>query len=59
MVVTKAALALVVVVVISLDVAGNITSTSNFLKYAQMLKGKGLLQQVIINKCRLLSTARN
>jgi superfamily II DNA helicase RecQ len=32
------------VVVVSADVAGDITSNGNFLGYARLLKGKGLLQ---------------
>jgi superfamily II DNA helicase RecQ len=31
------------VVVVSADAAGDITSASNFIRYAQMLKAKGLL----------------
>jgi hypothetical protein len=47
------------VVVVSADVAGNITSNSNFLGYARLLKGKGLLQRIVLDKCYLLFTARH
>ena len=47
------------VVIISADVASNIKSNSNFLGYARMLKAKGLLRQIVINKCYLVFTARN
>ena len=35
---------LALVVVVSVDVAGDITSNGNFLGYAQLMKDKGLLQ---------------
>jgi hypothetical protein len=47
------------VVVVSADVAGDITSNSNFLGYARLLKNKGLLQQVVVDKCHLLFTLRH
>jgi hypothetical protein len=47
------------VVVVSVDVAGDITSNGNFLGYTRLLKGKGLLQQIILDKCYLLFTARH
>jgi superfamily II DNA helicase RecQ len=47
------------VVVVSADVAGDITSNGNFLGYARVLKGKGLLQRVVIDECHLLFTARH
>jgi hypothetical protein len=47
------------VVVVSADIAGDIISNSNFLGYARLLKGKGLLQRIVINKCYLLFTARH
>ena len=45
---------LALVVVVSADVASNITSNSNFLGYAQLIKDKGLLQQVVVDKYYLL-----
>jgi superfamily II DNA helicase RecQ len=47
------------VVVVSADVAGDIISNGNFLGYARLLKNKGLLQRVVIDKCHLLFTARH
>jgi hypothetical protein len=40
------------VVVVSADVAGDITSNGNFLGYARVLKGKGLLHPVV--RCEVL-----
>jgi superfamily II DNA helicase RecQ len=50
---------LVLVVVVSADVAGDITSNSNFLGYARLLKNKGLLQQVVVDECHLLFTSQH
>jgi superfamily II DNA helicase RecQ len=47
------------VVVVSADVAGDITSNGNFLGYAQLLKGKGLLQRIVLDECHLVLTARH
>jgi hypothetical protein len=47
------------VVVVSADVAGDITSNGNFLGYARLLKNKGLLQQVVIDECHLVFTAQH
>ena len=47
------------VVVVSADVAGDITSNSNFLGYARLIKDKRLLQQVVVDECHLLFTARH
>jgi superfamily II DNA helicase RecQ len=47
------------VVVVSADVAGDITSNGNFLGYAQLLRSKGLLQRVVVDECHLLFTARH
>jgi hypothetical protein len=49
----------VLVVVVSADVAGDITSNSNFLGYARLLKNKGLLRWVVVDKCHLLFTSRH
>ena len=46
-------------VVVSADVAGDITSAGNFLRYARMLKAKGLLHQIVIDECHLVLTARD
>ena len=45
------------VVVISADVAGDTTSNSNFISYANMLSGKGLLRRVVVDKCHLIITS--
>ena len=47
------------VVVVSADIAGDITSNGNFLGYARLLKGKGLLQRIVVDECHLLFTARH
>jgi hypothetical protein len=47
------------VVVVSADVAGDITSNSNFLGYARLLKNKGLLWRVVVDECHLLFTSRH
>jgi superfamily II DNA helicase RecQ len=47
------------VVVVSADVAGDITSNSNFLGYARLLKNKGLLRRVVVDECHLLFTSRH
>jgi hypothetical protein len=47
------------VVVVSADVAGDITSNGNFLGYARLMKDKGLLQRVVLDECHLLFTARH
>jgi len=47
------------VVVVSADVAGDITSNGNFLGYARLMKDKGLLQRVVLDECYLLFTARH
>jgi superfamily II DNA helicase RecQ len=44
------------VVVVSADVAGDVTSDGNFISYAGMLMGKGLLRRVVINECYLIFT---
>jgi superfamily II DNA helicase RecQ len=46
-------------VLVSADVAGDITSNSNFLDYAQLLKGKRLLQRIVVDECHLVLTARH
>ncbi|CAN9385033.1 unnamed protein product [Alternaria alternata] len=45
------------VVVVSADAAGDTTSNGNFLGYANMLSGKGLLQRVVVDKCHLVITS--
>jgi superfamily II DNA helicase RecQ len=47
------------VVIVSADKCGDDTSNGNFLGYAQLLKGKGLLQRVVVDECHLVLTARN
>jgi hypothetical protein len=47
------------VVVVSADVAGDITSNGNFLGYARLLKNKELLRRVVVDECHLLFTARH
>jgi superfamily II DNA helicase RecQ len=47
------------VVVVSADVAGDITSNGNFLGYARLLKNKGLLRRVVVDECHLLFTSRH
>jgi superfamily II DNA helicase RecQ len=47
------------VVVVSADVAGDIISNGNFLGYARLLKGKGLLQRIVVDECYLVLTARH
>lgn len=47
------------VVVVSADVAGDITSNGHFLGYARLLKNKGLLRRVVVDECHLLFTARH
>lgn len=47
------------IVVVSADVAGDITSNGNFLGYARLMKDKGLLQRVVVDECHLLFTARH
>jgi len=47
------------VVIVSADVVGDITSNSNFLGYAQLLKSKGLLQRIVVDECHLVLTARH
>ena len=47
------------VLVVSADVAGDITSNGNFLGYARLMKDKGLLQRVVVDECHLLFTARH
>ncbi|CAE7173591.1 RecQ family helicase [Pyrenophora teres f. teres] len=47
------------VVVVSADVAGDITSNGNFLGYAWLMKDKGLQQRVVVDECHLLFTARH
>jgi superfamily II DNA helicase RecQ len=47
------------VVVVSADVAGDITSNSNFLGYARLLKNKGLLRRVVVDECHLLFTSQH
>jgi superfamily II DNA helicase RecQ len=45
------------VVVVSTNVAGDITSNSNFIAYAGLLLQKGLLQRVVVDKCHLVFTS--
>jgi superfamily II DNA or RNA helicase len=47
------------VVVVSADKAGDVSSNGNFLGYAQVLKGKGLLQRIVVDECHLVLTARH
>lgn len=45
------------IVVVSADVAGDITSNGNFISYAGMLNGKGLLRRVVVDECHLIFTS--
>ena len=45
------------VVVVSADAAGDTTSNGNFLGYANMLSGKGLLRRVVVDECHLVITS--
>jgi superfamily II DNA helicase RecQ len=44
------------VVVVSADAAGDTISNGNFLGYANMLSGKGLLRRVVVDECHLIIT---
>jgi superfamily II DNA helicase RecQ len=44
-------------VVISADVAGDVTSNGNFISYAGMLNSKGLLRRVVVDECHLIFTS--
>jgi superfamily II DNA helicase RecQ len=44
------------VVVVSADVAGDVTSSGNFISYAGMLSSKGLLRRVVVDECYLIFT---
>ena len=45
------------VVVVSADVAGDVTSSDNFISYAGMLSSKGLLRRVVVDECYLVFTS--
>jgi hypothetical protein len=45
---------LAAVIVVSADLAGNTTSNGNLIGYVNMLSGKGLLQQVVVDECHLI-----
>jgi superfamily II DNA helicase RecQ len=45
------------VVVVSADVAGDVTSNGNFLGYARLLKSKGLLRRMVVDECHLVFTS--
>jgi superfamily II DNA helicase RecQ len=45
------------VVVVSANVASDITSNGNFISYARLLQKKGLLRRVVIDKCHLIFTS--
>jgi superfamily II DNA helicase RecQ len=45
------------VVVVSADVAGDITSNGNFIGYAGLLQTKGLLRRVVVDECHLIFTS--
>ena len=45
------------VVVVSADVAGDVTSSDNFISYAGMLSSKGLLRRVVVDECHLVFTS--
>lgn len=46
------------IVIVSADVAGDITSKGNFIGYAGMLTSKGLLRRVVVDECHLISSRR-
>jgi superfamily II DNA helicase RecQ len=45
------------VVVVSADVAGDVISNGNFLRYARLLKSKGLLRRMVVDECHLVFTS--
>jgi superfamily II DNA helicase RecQ len=45
------------IMVVSADIAGDITSSGNFISHAHMLCGKGLLRRVVIDECHLTITS--
>jgi superfamily II DNA helicase RecQ len=45
------------VVVVSADLAGDITSNGNFVAYAGLLLQKGLLRRVVVDECHLIFTS--
>jgi superfamily II DNA helicase RecQ len=45
------------VVVVSAGTAGDVRSNGNFISYAQVLMGKGLLRRVVVDECHLIFTS--
>jgi superfamily II DNA helicase RecQ len=45
------------IVVVSADIAGDISSDSNFLSYATLLCNKGVLRRVVVDECHLIYTS--
>ncbi|CAO2655088.1 Nn.00g101520.m01.CDS01, partial [Neocucurbitaria sp. VM-36] len=45
------------VVVVSADLAGNLTSSGNFIGYAGLLASKGWLRRVVVDECHLIFTS--
>jgi superfamily II DNA helicase RecQ len=45
------------VVIVSADAAGDTMSNGNFIGYANMLSGKGLLRRVVVDECHLIITS--
>jgi superfamily II DNA helicase RecQ len=45
------------VVVVSADLAGDITSNDNFIGYAGLLQTKGLLRRVVVDECHMIFTS--
>jgi hypothetical protein len=45
------------VVVVSANVASDLLGDSNFLSYARLLYNKGVLRQVVVDKCHLIYTS--
>jgi superfamily II DNA helicase RecQ len=45
------------IVVVSADVAGDVTSNGNLISYARMLNSKGLLRRVVLDECHLIFTS--
>lgn len=47
------------VVVVSADIAGDVTNYGNFLSYAGLLLQKGLLQRIVVDECHLIFSAHS
>jgi superfamily II DNA helicase RecQ len=45
------------VIIVSADVAEDVTSSGNFISYASMLSSKRLLRRVVVDECHLIFTS--